>query len=204
MIIGLTGSIASGKSTVSEMLMKKGYPIVDADLIARKVVEPGTKVMQEIESVFGVSVLHEDGSLNREKLGEAIFTNEEKRNQLNEIMHPAIRREMLRQRDAHIEAGEKVVIMDIPLLFESKLQSYVEKILVVTVSKDVQKIRLMKRNHFTEQEAIDRIASQLPLEIKEAGADAVINNDGTLEQTEKQLDTILCKWGINNSDSSEL
>src|SRR4051812_30934780 len=102
MIIGLTGSIASGKSTVSAMLKRKGFPIVDADEIARLVVEPGSPVLKEISLTFGQMVLQADGSLNREKLGDQIFNDAEKRQQLNGIIHPAIREEMLRQRDEWI------------------------------------------------------------------------------------------------------
>ena len=99
MIIGLTGSIASGKSTVSNMLSKLGFPIIDADLIARIVVEKGSKTLESITESFGEEVIADDGSLNREKLGEIIFTNPSKRKQLNDIIHPAIRAEMLRQKE---------------------------------------------------------------------------------------------------------
>lgn len=196
MIIGLTGSIASGKSTVSAMLKEKGYPIVDADEIARLVVEPGTSVMQVIREEFGEEMVREDGSLNREKLGERIFGNLEDREKLNNIIHPAIRAEMLKQKETHLAHGANTVVMDIPLLFESKLQSFVEKIIVVSVTPEIQKERLMTRNQFTEKEAEDRIKSQLSMNIKEAGADAVIDNNGVLEETRKQLDSILLKWNI--------
>ena len=129
MIIGLTGSIASGKSTVSAMFKNKGFAIVDADKIARLVVEPGTLVIKQLAETFGEEVIKEDGSLNREKLGEHIFANSEAREQLNSIMHPAIRKEMLKQKDERLAEGAKTVIMDIPLLFESKLQSFVDKII---------------------------------------------------------------------------
>jgi len=194
MIIGLTGSIASGKSTVSKMLKQLGYPIVDADEIARLVVEPGTSVIKRIGETFGEEVLNEDGSLNRETLGGRIFGNVEEREKLNSIIHPAIREEMLRQREDHLTAGANTVIMDIPLLFESKLQSFVEKIIVVSVTPEVQAQRLIARNQLTETEASKRISSQLPMEIKEAGADAVINNNGTVEETEAQLQKIIIKW----------
>lgn len=196
MIIGLTGSIASGKSTVSNMLSEKGLPIVDADLIARQVVEPGTAVMQQIEEAFGKDVIHPDGTLNREQLGAIIFDNAEKRDRLNNIMHPAIRAEMLRQKEAYIKAGEKTVIMDIPLLFESNLQSYVEKIIVVAVTPPVQKERLMKRNGLTDEEATARISSQIPVAEKVEVADAVIDNDGTIEETRKQLLLLMKEWGL--------
>ena len=196
MIIGLTGSIASGKSTVANMLKEYGLPIVDADVVARLVVEPGTPTLQKIVEAFGEEALTEDGSMNRQKIGSIIFNDEEKRKQLNSIIHPAIRQEMLRQRDAYLENGSKTVIMDIPLLFESQLQHFVEKILVVSVSEETQLNRLMERNQLTEEEASARIASQLPLSVKEQGADAVINNNGTVEETAKQLEDILRKWNV--------
>ena len=196
MIIGLTGSIASGKSTVSSMLKRKGYPIVDADEIARLVVEPGTSVIQKIREEFGQEVLKEDGSLNREKLGERIFGEQKDRDKLNAIIHPAIRAEMLRQKETHLANGANTVVMDIPLLFESKLQSFVDKIIVVSVASETQKKRLISRNELTEKEAENRIKSQLSMDFKEANADAVIDNNGTLEETEKQLRSILIKWDI--------
>ncbi|WP_342505415.1 dephospho-CoA kinase [Sporosarcina sp. FSL K6-2383] len=196
MIIGLTGSIASGKSTVSAMLRKKGFPIVDADEIARLVVEPGSPVLLEISRQFGEDIVNKDGSLNREKLGGRIFGNDEERQKLNSIIHPAIRQEMLRQKEEWLSNGANTVIMDIPLLFESKLQSFVDKIIVVSVSPEVQKERLIARNVLSQEEADTRIRSQLPMKIKEQGADVVLYNDGTLEETAKQLENILLEWHI--------
>lgn len=196
MIIGLTGSIASGKSTVANLLKDRGYPIVDADEIARLVVEPGSPVLKEIETVFGHEVIREDGSMNRAVVGQLIFGDDKKREQLNNIIHPAIRTELIAQKEAYLAAGEKTVILDIPLLFENKLHDYVEKILVVSVTPEVQKERLMSRNQFSEQEADSRIASQLPIEIKEQGADAVIDNNGTLVETERQVEDVLRKWQV--------
>jgi len=196
MIIGLTGSIASGKSTIARMLSEIGLPIVDADLVARFVVEPGSETLIKIKDAFGPDVINEDGTMNREKVGSIIFHNPEKRNVLNNIMHPAIRAEMLRQRDEHLANGAKHVVMDIPLLFESKLHHFVEKILVVAVSEEVQLQRLMARNGLTEEEAKARINSQLPMKVKVDGADAVVYNDGTIEESEEQLKMILTKWGV--------
>lgn len=196
MIIGLTGSIASGKSTVSAMLRKKGLPIVDADEIARLVVEPGSPVLLEISRQFGADVIQEDGSLNREKLGERIFGNDEERQKLNGIIHPAIRQEMLRQKDEWLSNGANTIIMDIPLLFESKLQSFVDKIIVVSVSPEIQKERLIARNVLSQEEADARIRSQLPMKMKEQGADAVLFNDGTLEETARQLEYVLLEWHV--------
>lgn len=198
MIIGLTGSIASGKSTVSAMLKRKGFPIVDADEIARQVVEPGSPVLTEISQAFGQGVLQADGSLNREKLGELIFNDKEKRLQLNGIIHPAIRKEMLRQKEEWLARGARTVIMDIPLLFESKLQSLVDKIIVVSVTPEVQKERLIARNVLSEEEADARIQSQMPVKEKEKEADAVLYNNHTVEQTEEQLERLLLEWEMKS------
>lgn len=196
MIIGLTGSIASGKSTVAKMIESYGLPIVDADVVARQVVEPGTPTLKKIAEAFGPEVIAQDGSMDRAKVGSIIFHNEEMRQTLNGIIHPAIREEMLRQRDEFISFGEKNVFMDIPLLFESKLEHFVEKIIVVSVNKEVQLQRLMERNGFAEEEANARIATQIPVKEKEQLADAVIHNNGTLEDTAIQLQNILYEWNV--------
>lgn len=195
MIIGLTGSIASGKSTIAGMLKEMGLPIVDADLVARQVVEVGSPTLAKIAEEFGEDVLLPSGEMDRAKVGAIIFNDEQKRLHLNGIIHPAIREEMIRQRDAFVVEG-KHVVMDIPLLFESQLQHFVEKILVVTVSPEVQLQRLMARNGLSKEEAEARIASQLPLKEKEDGADAIIYNDGTIEQSKQQLIEIMRKWDV--------
>ena len=194
-IIGLTGSIASGKSTIAGMLKEMGLPIVDADLVARQVVEVGSPTLAKIAEAFGEDILLPTGEMDRAKVGALIFNDEQKRHQLNSITHPAIRAEMIRQRDAYVSEG-KHVVMDIPLLFESKLQHFVEKILVVTVSPEVQLQRLMARNGLTIEEAQARIASQLPLKEKEDGADAVIYNNGSFDESKQQLIDIMQKWDI--------
>lgn len=194
MIIGLTGSIASGKSTVSKMLEEKGLPIIDADIVARQVVEPGTETLQKIAELFGPDVIRKDGTMDREKVGALIFSDPAKRKQLNDIIHPAIRTEMLRQRNAFLAEGHQTIVMDIPLLFESKLQHFVDKILVVSVTEENQLARLMERNSLSEKDARARIGSQLPMSVKEAGADAVIYNNGTVEETARQLSQILKEW----------
>lgn len=196
MIIGLTGSIASGKSTVAKMLAGYDLPIVDADLVARQVVEPGTETLVKIAEAFGEDVIKKDGTMDREKVGAIIFHEPAKRKMLNDIIHPAIRVEMIRQREEYLQQGAPHVIMDIPLLFESKLQHFVDKILVVSVKEDVQLERLMKRNLLSIEEAKARIASQLPISVKEQGADAVIYNNGDIKTTAQQLEVILKKWAI--------
>src|SRR5699024_4786315 len=145
-VIGLTGSIASGKSTIAHRIATYGIKIIDADQIAREVVEIGEPAYDKIVDTFGHSILHADQSIDRAKLGDIIFNDKEQRKALNAIVHPAIRKEMLHQRDLSVNAGEKAVILDIPLLFESKLTHFVEKILVVSVEPAIQIERLMERN----------------------------------------------------------
>lgn len=203
MIIGLTGSIASGKSTVSKMLQDKGFFIIDADIVAREVVELGSDTLQEIKKQFGIEVIYTDGTLNREVLGSMIFHQPAKRKQLNDIMHPAIRKEMLKQRDELTKKEIETFFMDIPLLFESRLQHLVEKILVVSVTEDVQLERLMSRNNLSKEEAEARIKSQLPLSEKEKGADAVIYNNGSIEESKKQLEAILKLWDVSPYNSEK-
>lgn len=195
-VIGLTGGIASGKSTVSEMFRELSIPVIDADIIAREVVEQGKPAYNKIVEVFGAEVIQQDGELDRPKLGSIVFYNEEKRLQLNKIVHPAVREEMNRQKEMYIKEGMQAIVLDIPLLFESKLTSLVDRILVVAVTPDTQLERLMKRNGFSEEEATARIQSQMPLEEKVKNADEVINNDGTIMGTKTQLQVILKKWNI--------
>jgi dephospho-CoA kinase len=196
MIIGLTGGIASGKSTVSEMLKKRGIPVIDADLIAREVVEVGKKAYTEIVNAFGKEILNEDLTINRARLGSIVFQNEDKREKLNSIVHPEVRLEMKRRQEQLISEGAKAVVLDIPLLFESNLKHLVDKVIVVYTEEKNQLERLMKRNNFSKEEALSRINAQMPLKEKVKFADAVINNDGTLEKTEQQLENILMNWGI--------
>ncbi|WP_096269657.1 dephospho-CoA kinase [Paucisalibacillus globulus] len=196
LVIGLTGSIASGKSTVSSMLKELHLPVIDADQIARDVVEPGEDTLKEIGLAFGKEILNADGTLNRKKLGSIIFSNNEKRKMLNSIVHPAVRKRMLEQKETYLKDGESCVVMDIPLLFESKLTHMVDKILVVYVDEHVQLERLMERDNSTKEEALERIQSQIPVKEKVKQADAIIDNNGSKEESYKQLRDILEKWQV--------
>ncbi|MGG0728257.1 dephospho-CoA kinase [Bacillus paramycoides] len=195
-VVGLTGGIASGKSTVSQMFREIHIPVIDADIIAREVVERGKLAYNKIVEVFGTEVLQKDGELDRPKLGSVVFYNEEKRLQLNKIVHPAVREEMNEQKEMYIKEGMQAVVLDIPLLFESKLTNLVDRVLVVAVTPNTQLERLMKRNDFSEKEATARIQSQMPLEEKVKMADEVIYNDGTIVETKTQLAAILKEWNI--------
>ncbi|MCL7747764.1 dephospho-CoA kinase [Halalkalibacter alkaliphilus] len=197
MLIGLTGGIASGKSTVSEIIQSKGIPVIDADQISREVVEPKTEALQLIREHFGQSVINEDGTLARKKLGEIIFKHPEERQILNQIVHPAVRKRMSELKERYVEEGEKTIVFDIPLLFESDLFHLVDKVLLVYVDEETQLKRLMKRDMAGEQDAKLRIASQMPLQKKRERADAIIDNSSTVEETRRQLEEILDEWTVS-------
>jgi dephospho-CoA kinase len=192
----LTGGIASGKSTVSNMLREKGFAIVDADVASRKVVEPGKQAYKKIVETFGTGILLADGSIDRKKLGALIFSNKRLRLQLNGIVHPEVRAWMAREKERAIANGKNTVIMDIPLLFESGLTYMVERTILVYTDESTQLKRLMSRNGFNESEAGMRIASQMPLKEKVKLADAVIDNNGSLADTKRQLETIIRQWKL--------
>ncbi|MEW9500644.1 dephospho-CoA kinase [Jeotgalibacillus marinus] len=196
MIIGLTGGIASGKSTIANWFIKNDYTVIDADKSARKVVEPGEEAYFKIVDQFGKDVIAEDGTIDRAKLGALIFGDETERKKLNAIIHPAVRQDMLTQKDEAIANGKQTIILDIPLLFESKLQWMVDKIVVVYVEEETQRNRLMKRNDYTEEEANARISSQIPLDEKKDQADAVIDNNGTVDESIHQIKELLETWQL--------
>jgi dephospho-CoA kinase len=196
LVIGLTGSIASGKSTVSLMFDEFQIPVVDADKIAREVVYPGEEAYNKIIETFGIHILREDRTLNRKKLGELVFDDPEKLEVLNQIVHPAIRRTIIEKRDGFIQSGASCVVLDIPLLFESNLTNFVDKTIVVYVDEDVQLQRLMERDEFSEGEALKRVKSQMPVKEKAKLADAVINNNSSKTVSFEQLEDILRKWDI--------
>ncbi|TFB24997.1 dephospho-CoA kinase [Filobacillus milosensis] len=197
-VIGLTGSIATGKSTISQMFKEWKIPVVDADQIARDVVKPGEPAYEKIVEHFGEKVLYEDCSLNRKKLGEIVFQDQEEREKLNGFIHPEIRKEMLRQRDYFVNQGEQAVVLDIPLLFESQLFDYVDKVLVVYVDPETQLKRLTERDESSKEEALSRIQSQIPITEKRDQADAVVDNNASVERSKEQLIEILLNWGISN------
>ncbi|MEH7116551.1 dephospho-CoA kinase [Neobacillus vireti] len=196
LVIGLTGGIASGKSTVSNMFKEMSITVIDADVEARLAVMKGEPAYNQIIAEFGEEILLENGEIDRQKLGSIIFHQSDKRQRLNEITHPEVRKRMFEQVDAAKTNNEEVVVLDIPLLFESKLTAMVEKTILVYVDCDIQLQRLVDRNNLTIADAKARISSQMPLSEKIKLADAVINNNGTLDETKQQLLQILAKWGI--------
>lgn len=195
--IGLTGSVATGKSTVSNLIQQAGIPLVDADIAARKVVEPDTEGLKEIVAYFGEEILLADGTLDRAKLGEIIFKDKEKREKLNEITHPRVKDYMLEARERFFRAGEELVFFDIPLLFESHLESLVDQIVVVWTTPETELKRLMERNNLTKEDALRRIESQMGIDEKARKADFVIDNNESLEKTQKQVYTFIERFVKN-------
>lgn len=193
-IVGLTGGLSTGKSTVSEMFREYGIPVIDADVIARKVVEPGKTAWKKIKKEFGDDVFYKSGELNREALGEIIFNSVDKRRKLNEITHPEIYKEMLWSSVKCFFQGHQFIILDLPLLFETgSMMDYLYKIIVVTCEEDLQLQRLMERSKMSEAQAKTRISIQMPLESKCDKANFVIENSGNLEDTRTQVARIVAQ-----------
>lgn len=190
-LIGLTGGIASGKSTVSSMLAAKGLPIVDADKVARQVVEPGTKGLRDIANQFGPQMIDQNGQLDRHHLAEVVFDDPAKRRVLNQILQPTIKDEIHRQVESYRSDGQRIIVLDIPLLFETGYAADCDRIVVVNVKEDVQLKRLMARNGYNQTEALERIRAQMPLKAKAARADVVIDNNGNRQDLKKAVDAFM-------------
>ena len=193
MRVGLTGGIASGKSTVLDQFKALGASVIDADLVAREVVEPGTEGLKRIIEHVGSDYIQDDGTLDRAKLGQTIFADDAKRKTLNRLLHPLIN-VRTREQMAHFETvnPDVPVIVDIPLLIENKLMDMFDRVVVVYVPKLLQIQRLMARNGLNEDEAKQRIQAQMPLGEKRQYADYVVDNSGDVENTRRQVDRI---WG---------
>lgn len=189
MIIGLTGGIATGKSTVSAMLVSRGALLVDADVIAREVMLPGHPVLAAVRERFGPEVMNEDGTLNRKELGRIVFGDQGELQALNNITHPAIRQEIKQQMTTYeMQHPDKLVVVDIPLLYESKLDNLFQEVMVVYVPRTLQLQRLIERDGLDVQEAEQRLAAQMDIEEKKRKADIVVDNSKDLQYTEQQLE----------------
>lgn len=188
MNIGLTGGIACGKSTVASILVDLGAILIDADQLAREVVMPGGVALQQITERFGPEVILPDGTLHRKALGAIIFKEPTARKDLEAITHPQIRLAMWEQmRQAEEAHPDKLVVVDVPLLYESKLQGYFQKVMVVYVSETIQLQRLMERDGLPLDAAELRLQAQMAIETKKRLADVVIDNTGSIADTEKQI-----------------
>ncbi|MDU5046620.1 dephospho-CoA kinase [Streptococcus sp.] len=196
MIIGLTGGIASGKSTVVEMIKEAGYKVIDADQLVHDMQAKGGRLYRALLDWLGEEILLPNGELNRSKLGQLIFSNEEMRHRSAEIQGTIIREELATQRDC-LAKKEDVFFMDIPLLIENGYQDWFDQIWLVAVSPEVQRQRLMKRNHLSSKEASMRIASQMSLEEKKPYASLVLDNNASLDDLKEKV-----KSAINDLPSS--
>ena len=188
--IGLTGGIASGKSTVLTYFKDKGIPYIDADIVAREVVEPGTEGLKAIVDTFGSNVLQDDGTLNREALGAIVFHNEEKRQLLNSCLKTHIRNRIMELTSQYEQGNTPILIYDIPLLIEGEWYTMMDEVWLVYVNETTQIERLMNRNGYTREDAIARINSQMRLDDKRAYADVIIDNNGTPHDLTVQLNII--------------
>ncbi len=193
MIIGLTGGIACGKSTVGSMLAARGALLVDADQAARDVVVPGMPALEQVTEAFGNGILQMDGTLDRAKLGTIVFADKDKLRTLESILHPAIRSFMWeRMREAQANDPDKLIVADIPLLYETDQQHLYEGVLVVYIPRAMQLDRLLQRNpDMGAEQANQRINVQMDIERKRELADWVIDNSGTIEETEQQVESFL-------------
>jgi dephospho-CoA kinase len=197
MNIGLTGGIACGKSTVAAMLVRRGAILIDADAIAREIVLPGKPALTEIARRFGTDKLLPDGSLDRKKLGSVVFGDETARRDLEGILHPIIRRTIReRMEEAEGQQPDKLVVVDVPLLYESRMQPMFQEVMVVYIPRQLQLERLMRRDGIPMDQAELRLQAQMPIEDKKELADILICNDGGLESTERQIDVFWRERGL--------
>ena len=192
-ILGLTGSIATGKSTVAKLFLSAGIPVVDADLGARAVVLPGAPGLADIIEQFGEAYLLSDGTLDRKRLGALIFSDREKRKELDVLLKERINDWIQAEKERYISEGHKLIVLDIPLLYEGGYEDSCDAVMVVYVPEELQVQRLMSRNHLDADEAARRMQSQLSIEKKKELADFVIDNSGTIEETKKQVNDWLLK-----------
>ena len=187
LIIGLTGGIGSGKSTVADMFADLGVPVIDMDQIARQVVEPGQPALKQIAEIFGNNIIGPDGQLNRSQLSQIIFNSTEKRHQLEAILHPLIREETVRKL-AKIDAPYCVVV--IPLLIESDQRSLIDRILVIDAPETLQISRTMQRDGISTKQAEKIMATQVDRQSRLAAADDIINNVGEMEALRLQVNKL--------------
>lgn len=186
LVLGLTGNIGCGKSSVSNIFIKKGIDVIDADIEARKIFDD-KELLNKVFLTFGDSIKNEDGSLNRKALGNIVFNDDEKLIELNNLTHPQIKQNILSQVLKYKEQGKKIVVIDAALLIEDDYLPYIDKLVLVTCREDIQIERIKNRDNCTEEEAISRINSQMSQSEKSKFADYIIDNSNSFEQLEKRV-----------------
>ncbi|MGH7718262.1 MAG: dephospho-CoA kinase [Gemmatimonadaceae bacterium] len=187
LLVGLTGNIASGKSAVSRLLEERGATIIDADVLARQVVAVGTPAYKAIVDRWGANVVAEDGTLDRGALREQVFQETDELEALNAIVHPEVARLRTRFVREARERGDRIVVCDIPLLFERHLVDDFDKVVLVDAPRPLRLERLVRDRGLSETEAMNMIAAQMPAELKRARADIIIDNSGTREELESRV-----------------
>ncbi|MFP4287065.1 MAG: dephospho-CoA kinase [Candidatus Izemoplasmataceae bacterium] len=190
-IIGLTGGIATGKSTVTQMFLDNKIPVIDSDKIAKNLLDKGQEAYQEILDAFGTEILATDQTINRQKLAKIIFNNEEARNKLNSLVHPKVKK-VIYSEIAKLKMFEpEFIVLDVPLLFESEFDKICDVTILVYARRKDQISRLTMRDHIDETYAVQKIKAQMPLSKKKAMADYVIDNSKSILETRKSFDKVL-------------
>ncbi len=204
LIVGLTGGIASGKSSAGRIMAKLGAKIVDADLLARVVVEPGRPAFVAIVERFGGEVIAEDGTLDREKLRDIVFNDKKALKDLNMITHPEVFKEILREIEDYKNSNSKdLLVLDIPLLYEAGADAIVDVVAVVYVDRETQIERLIKRDKFSRSDAENRIDKQMDLEEKKKRAEFVIDNCGDFGDLETEVNSVFGELMKRSNDNSK-
>ncbi|MFY9385554.1 MAG: dephospho-CoA kinase [Dethiobacteria bacterium] len=203
-IIGLTGGIASGKSTVARMLEEKGALLLDADFIAREVVLPGKPAWREIRDWLGPSITGPGGAIDRARLGKLLFSDPAARERLNGIVHPRVMETFItRTEEIRRRHPDAVVVYDVPLLIEAKMDRMVDLVVLVYAAEEIQLARLQSRDKLTAAEALSRLRAQMPLAEKRAYADVIIDNSGSLAETRRQLESFWKNLRLRSGNSPE-
>jgi len=187
LLVGLTGNIGSGKSSVAQLLSERGATIIDADVLARRAVELGTPAYNEIVKRWGDAVVSPDAHLDRAALRRIVFGDHAQLEELNQIVHPEVERLRGRLVQEARARGDRIVVCDIPLLFERHMRDQFDKVVLVDAERPIRLERLVKDRGLRETEAMEMIAAQMPAELKRAGADVVIENNGTLGDLERRV-----------------
>ncbi|MZQ76041.1 MAG: dephospho-CoA kinase [Peptoclostridium sp.] len=190
-IIGLTGSMGTGKTTVSDIFKRRGIKVIDADEISREITRRGSPMLGVLAERFGSEIIKSDGSLDRKKLASIVFASNEKLCELNDIMHPRIINDIKERIAEFDKAGEKLLVLDAPLLLETGLDKLVDLVLLVTCDSNVQIERIMERDDMTRTEAESRLAHQMCQEDKKRLADFILDNSGTVDELEAKVDDFL-------------
>ena len=189
-LLGVTGGIASGKTTVARMLQHLGAKLIDFDLLSRVVVEPGKPAWRDIAAYFGQEVLRQDKTLDRKKMAEIVFRDSEKRKKLESFVHPRIFEEFRRMIKEYDAKGAHIIQVVVPLLFEGNLQHLFHKILLVYIPEEMQIARVMKRDRISREMALNMLRSQSPIEEKRSYADFTVDNSGSVKETKRQVEEV--------------